>query len=146
VEHRPLAAAKIRVSSTSVYKPSSCPASSDAVTLTARPANRARPAPSRRLIAELEAPIGIGVVAARPSLAAARPDENLHRFAVQPLEQFHQIMRRHRQIERLALIVLVPADVFQQAEVFGELQAQRLGLGKSRFRSKAIQKSSMLPR
>jgi hypothetical protein len=26
--------------------------------------------------------------------------------------------------------VLVPADVFQQAEVFGELQAQRLGLDK----------------
>ena len=49
---------------------------------------------------------------------------------MQPPEQFHQAVHRHRQIERLALVVRVPADILQQAEVFGELQAQLLGLGE----------------
>jgi hypothetical protein len=37
---------------------------------------------------------------------------------------------RHGQLERLALVALGPADVLQEAEVFGELQAQALGLGE----------------
>jgi hypothetical protein len=37
---------------------------------------------------------------------------------------------RHRQLEALALVLLAPADISQQAEVFGELQAQLLGFGE----------------
>jgi hypothetical protein len=80
------------------------------------------------LVADLEAPIRFGVFAARLSLGA-RLNEDIHRFALQALEQFHQVVLRHGQVERLALVLLAPTDVLQQPEVFGELLAKALGGG-----------------
>lgn len=81
------------------------------------------------LVAELEAPVSRGVLAAGLSLGALL-DQHRHGFRVQALEQFHQVVGGHGQLERLALVALGPADVPQEAEVFGELQAQALGLGE----------------
>ena len=39
-------------------------------------------------------------------------------------------MGRHRQLERLAVVLRLPADVGQQAEVFAELDAEPLGRGE----------------
>jgi hypothetical protein len=49
---------------------------------------------------------------------------------MQARQQFHQVACRHGQVERLALVFLSPADVMQEAEVFGELDRQLLGLGE----------------
>jgi hypothetical protein len=45
------------------------------------------------------------------------------------LEQFHQVVKLHRQLELGAGVVLGPADLHQQAEVVGELQAELFGFG-----------------
>jgi hypothetical protein len=37
---------------------------------------------------------------------------------------------RHRQLECLAVVLRLPADVSQQAEVFAELDAESLGRGE----------------
>jgi hypothetical protein len=81
------------------------------------------------LIAELEAPSHPGVVFACSALCA-RLDKNPLGFAMQALEQFHQIVDGHRQREGLATLAGCPADVLQQAEVFAELQAEPLGGGE----------------
>jgi len=57
------------------------------------------------------------------------PDEHLLGFAMEALDQFHQVVDRHRQIEALAALLPGPADVRQQAEVFAELVGELLGLG-----------------
>src|SRR6187549_571573 len=49
---------------------------------------------------------------------------------MQARQQFQQVGTRHRQVERLALVLRPPADVLQEAEVFGELHRQLLGLGE----------------
>jgi hypothetical protein len=51
----------------------------------------------------------------------ARLDENPLGFAMQALEQFHQVVHGHRQREGLAALAGRPADVLKQAEVFAEL-------------------------
>jgi hypothetical protein len=49
---------------------------------------------------------------------------------VEALQHFHQVVGRHRQLECLAAVLRLPADVCQQAEVFAELDAEPLGGGE----------------
>jgi hypothetical protein len=45
-------------------------------------------------------------------------------------EQFRQVVWRHGQLELIADLLRLPADVVEQAEVFAELQAEALGGGE----------------
>lgn|GEM_PF-4729499 len=55
------------------------------------------------------------------------PGEDQTGFALEALERFHQVMGRHGQLDLLPAVLLGPAEVLQQAEVFAELQAEALG-------------------
>jgi predicted nucleotide-binding protein len=51
------------------------------------------------------------------------------RFVTQALGGFHQVMRRHRQLDRVPAVLGLPAQVRHQLEVFAELDRQPLGRG-----------------
>jgi hypothetical protein len=52
-------------------------------------------------------------------------------FVMEAFEQFGQVMDRHGQLEALAVLILAPADLLQQLEVFAELQAEPCGGGEA---------------
>lgn len=71
-------------------------------------------------MAELETSVGLGVPSPRLSLLAML-DQDLGRFIPQAPEELSQLGGRHGQHVGLTRLVLAPADVLQEPEVFGEL-------------------------
>lgn len=76
-------------------------------------------------VATPEALVRRGVLA-----GALGSGEDRSRFVLQAPQRFDQVVRRHRQLEALAPLVLAPADVLQQFEVFVELEAKLGSLGE----------------
>src|SRR6185295_1026538 len=81
------------------------------------------------VVAEPEALVGGGVFLSRLALGDGFEQDALG-FAVEALEEFHQVVRRHREVEGVAVVLAAPADVLQQAEVFAELDAEAFGGGE----------------
>jgi alpha-ketoglutarate-dependent taurine dioxygenase len=80
-------------------------------------------------MSDLKAPVGLGVPSPRLSLIAVF-DQDLGRFVPQAPEELSQLVRRHGQHVGLTRLVLAPADVLQEPEVFGELLSHSLDGGE----------------
>jgi hypothetical protein len=81
------------------------------------------------LMADLETSVGVGIPSLRLGLPAML-DEDLGRFVPQAPEELSQLVRRHGQHVGLTRLVLAPADVLQEPEVFGELLSHSLDGGE----------------
>jgi hypothetical protein len=98
------------------------------VTTDHRLADRDRPAAPHRRRSRAGIALGLGIFLFRAALGC-RFQKHPFGFAVETLEQFHQVMGWHGQLDAIAAVVLSPAEVLKQAEVFAELLAKALGGG-----------------
>jgi hypothetical protein len=104
-----------------------CLARSGSVSGWASSSRRTLVEPDHQLLAGIEAAqvalLGRPIVLPSLSLGAL-PMKHLLGFVMEAFESFHQVVDRHGQLEALAALILAPADVLQQLEVFAELQAE----------------------